>query len=221
MVVDPTRFAELAIMENYLIEFPLQYCALRFLLQWLRREKALYQHFSASPADQHVRSALAYFQVSRNFRGLGSEPGKVAFIRETLVRVRDKKGISPEEKVNELAQSLENEFGQFNLSAASKLLWLSCRDQFVIYDKRVVGALSNKLQRNFVRRDYAEYSEVWRCEYHAVEQKIEGAVSQLPNGRLFMPFCSLTDDELRQLANSPWFKERVFDIFLWEVGGDG
>ena len=208
-------------MKDYLVEFPLEYCALRFLLQWLRSEEALYQAIAFSPSDQDIRNALAYFQVSRNFKGLSSEPGKVAFIRKALVSVRGKKILSPEKKVEKLTQCLEGEFKQFNLSAASKLLWLSFREPFVIYDKRAVDALSKKLRRKFPRRDYAAYSAAWRSEYAAVESQIEYAASQLPKGRIFMPSCRLTDQELLQLAKSPWFKERVFDIFLWEVGGDG
>ncbi|PKO37723.1 MAG: hypothetical protein CVU33_11640 [Betaproteobacteria bacterium HGW-Betaproteobacteria-6] len=208
-------------MKNYRVEFPLEYCALRFLLQWLRSEEALYQAISSAPSDKDIRSALAYFQVSRNFKGLSKEPGKVAFIRKALISVRSKKALSPEKKVEKLTQCLESEFKQFNLSAASKLLWLSFREPFVIYDNRAVEALSKKLRREFSRRDYAEYSAAWRSEYAAVESEIEYAASQLPKGRIFMPSCRLTDRELLQLAKMPWFKERVFDIYLWEVGGDG
>jgi hypothetical protein len=31
---------------------------------------------------------------------------------------------------------------------------------------------------------------------------------------------NLSDQELFDLSKQSWFKERVFDIFLWEVGGD-
>jgi hypothetical protein len=50
---------------------------------------------------------------------------------------------------------------------------------------------------------------------------IEGAISNLPGGRAFMPLTHFTDTELKALSTKTWFKECVFDIFLWEVGGDG
>lgn len=206
-------------MNNYRAEFPLEYCALRFLLQWLRREEALHQAIASEPSDEEIRDALAYFRVSRNFKGLSKESGKAASIRKALITVRNDKELSPEKKVEELAQSLETEFKKFNLSAASKLLWLSFREPFVIYDGRAVDALSNKLGREFSRRDYTEYLAAWRSEYAAIDSAIERAASQLPKGRVFMPSCRLTDEELLLLAKTPWFKERVFDIFLWEVGG--
>lgn len=207
-------------MNDYRADFPFEYCALRFLLQWLHAERALYQAIASNPSDEDISNALAYFQVSRNFKGISKEPEKVTFIRKALISVCKGKTLSPEEKVEKLTRRLESEFKKFNLSAASKLLWLSFREPFVIYDSRAVNALSKKLGRKFGRRDYAAYSAAWRSEYAAVESAIECAASRLPMGRIFMPSCSLTNRELLQLAKMPWFKERVFDIFLWELGGD-
>lgn len=123
---------------------------------------------------------------------------------------------TPHEKVDALAGKFQNSFHQFNLSAASKLLWLSCREPFIVYDARAVKALA----RNFGHRfnDYTEYSNAWRKEYARAEDSIRAAVQQLPKGRIFMRSCSFTDQELLDLAKEVWFTERVFDVFLWEVG---
>lgn len=51
------------------------------------------------------------------------------------------------------------------------------------------------------------------------ETSIQSAVEQLPKGRMFMRACPLSDEELVRRAKEPWFLERVFDVFLWEIGG--
>jgi len=207
-------------MKDYRAEFPLEFCALRFLLQWLRSEEALYLAIASNPTDEDVRMALAYFQVSRNFRGLSKEPTKALFIRDALLRIRSDQKLSTSLKVEELTQTLQPHFEQFNLSAASKLLWLSFREPVVIYDNKAVKALSRKFKHKFSSRSYSQYVEAWRSQYAGLEAAIGIAVKELPKARMFMPACRLTDAELLRLANEAWFKERVFDIFLWHVGGD-
>jgi hypothetical protein len=49
---------------------------------------------------------------------------------------------------------------------------------------------------------------------------LRGVFQRPANGRAFMYQSNLSDQELFDLSKQSWFKERVFDIFLWEVGGD-
>jgi hypothetical protein len=202
-------------------EFPFEYCATRFLLQWQRHELMLYEAFSSNPTKESISKALAYFRVSRNFPDLKKTPNKLIKIKNALMDVKHgEKHQTSCEKVIELSRKFEEEFNQFNLSAATKLLWLSYRSPYIVYDKRAVKALKQKYGHKFDVRDYDEYSSLWRAEYNKVEPKLKIAIKNLPNGRPYMPNTSLTDTELTELANQSWFKERVFDIFLWEVGGD-
>lgn len=208
-------------VKNYRTVFPLTFCALRFLIQWLRREHALFRAISSNPTDQDIREALTYFQVARTFEGLSKDPSKLSSIRLALRDIRKRRSLAPVQMVVELACKLQIEFKQFNVSAASKLLWLSVREPVVVYDKRAVSALSGHFKHKFSARNYNEYASVWREEYLNHEPDIAAATRQLPKGRRFMPNCALTDSELLSLAEQSWFKERVFDIFLWEIGGDG
>ncbi len=209
-------------MKDYLEEFPFSYCAARFLRQWEKREATLYSAISSEPSQDSIAQALAYFQVSRNFAKLKSKPESIGNIRCALLDVkRNKKFPSECDKVMELSRRFESEFGMFNLSAATKLLWLSCKSPYLIYDKRAVKALKRFFQYKFDSRNYAEYALAWRTLYVIAEEGVEEAIANLKNGREFMPKTSLTDTELIKLAEQSWFKERVFDIFLWEVGGDG
>lgn len=209
-------------LENYLKKLPLVYCAARYLQQWQKHEKSLYEGMSHTPHDTDIKESLIYFKVTRNFTGLKSNPDAIGKIRKALFTVRrSQKYSSPNERVMELSNRFSNDFGSFNLSAASKLLWLSERSPYIVYDRRAVIALTRKLGHRLKdARDYDEYSTLWRDEYNSVKNEIAEAIRKLPAGRAFMPSTSLPDSALRKLANEDWFKERVFDIFLWEIGGD-
>jgi hypothetical protein len=210
----------MSVVKGYGSRFPLEYCALRFLVQWLRREKALYLAVSSNPTEEDIRKALSYFVVSRNFTGLRKEPQKIGIIRNALIEVRNSQQLSDGAKVERLASDLEKPFKKRNLSASSKLLWLSLRERVAIYDSRAVKALSGKFKHKFDKRSYQEYLVAWRSQYLEMRAAIEAAVKEIPKARTFMPACPLTDEALVTLSSENWFKERVFDIFLWEVGGD-
>ena len=148
------------------------------------------------------------------------EPETIAFILQSLIEVRNDQTLSSSaEKVNKLTENLQKRFNQYNLSAASKLLWLSYREPYIVYDARAVKALTRRFGHRFDERDYDAYSKAWRQEYGKSQASIQAAVEHLPKGRIFMRSCSLSDQELVIMAKETWFIERVFDTFLWEVGG--
>src|SRR5713226_8680421 len=102
-----------------------EFCAFQFLAQWQEDECALYNAISSAPTEKDIRNALSYFQVARNFSGL-EKSENIAFIVRSLIEVsNDHMLSSPHEKVTKLAANLQKRFNQYNLSAASKLLWLS------------------------------------------------------------------------------------------------
>ncbi len=208
-------------LDTYKSHFPFEFCATRFLCQWEKREKNLFEGLSAGPTDKLIVEALAYFQVARNFKGLTKDQKAAGRIRTSLLNVQNDVTLtSPVGKVDALVTALQNDFGKFNISAATKLLWLSYRDPFVVYDKRAITALTKKAKHRNISKNYSNYTVAWRSEYAKSEKGIVDAIANLPNGRSFMPKTSLTDANLIALSTEQWFKERVFDIFLWEVGGD-
>ncbi len=201
--------------------YPFGFCAARFLRQWEQYEQAHFNAISKDPSDDDIINAIRYFRVSRNFPGLTEDRRVAGTIRALLFDTRnDTALVSPVDKVNHLTTLFGENFDSFNLSAASKLLWLSIRSPIMVYDGRVASALSIRGGYANVIRDYENYTRAWRAEYEAVEVAIEKAIKNLPNGRAFMPYTQLTDAELVAFAEKQWFKERVFDIFLWELGGE-
>ena len=120
---------------------PYEYCALRFLMQWERKERIIHEELSRSPSPQNVRKALGYFQVSRGFPGLKTKADRVVTaLKKNSRGLNNKTVISC---VNGLADSFKRDFRKRNVSAASKLLWLYCRTPVVIKDSKATKALQS------------------------------------------------------------------------------
>lgn len=206
-------------MQTSGVKFPFEFCALRYLLQWQRKEADLHRLIRCEPPKpENVRKALRYFQVARNFNGLKD---RAELVVGALLKVRARTDLSPVEKVSQLAESFKDAGFQYNLSAASKLLWFSSRRPFVIYDSRALAALQSDYGHTADKRDYEEYCATWKKAYGSHKKAILEAVNRLPTVRAFLPGNTPPDDKLLRLVTKPWFRERVFDIFLWELGGDG
>lgn len=207
-------------MEPTGVKFPFEFCALRYFLQWQRKEASLHAHMrSSNPELPHLRKALRYFQVARNFRGLKHDP-RAEVVRDKLLEARARRDLSTEQQVVILAGSFKEAEFQYNISAASKLLWLSSRKP-IIYDSRAFTALEEEYGHKGNRKDYEAYCVSWKRAYKRNKQAVLNAVNELPKVRAFLPGDTPADDQLLALVRKPWFRERVFDIYLWELGGDG
>jgi len=202
-------------------ELPFEYCALKFLLQWEQKEKALHKQIADATAlpGETIRAALKYFQVARTFPG-GITEEAAEFIAEALLQVdNDPQFAGPEKKVRALALQFKEKFRRYNLSAASKLFWLRHRQPYIICDGRAVTALRD-LGCKFKDRNYGDYCKSWRQQYSLCQSAIRQAASRLSEVKTFVPHQQ-TEAELTALAAREWFLERVFDIYLWELGAEG
>jgi hypothetical protein len=198
------------------MNIPYEYCAYRYLELWERAEKPLYRALSGVHSAAQIRDALKYYNVARNFKGL-KEDSVAENISKKLLEIDGYKG-SYSDKVEKLAESFKVSCGQYNLSAASKLLWLRNRSPYLIYDSRAVTAL-NRLGNKLKNADYISYCEVWLREYKKRNDEISLAAHKLVNlPRKYTAAFSLTDNDLIEIVHSKWFVERVFDIYLWEIG---
>lgn len=195
---------------------PFKYCALRFLVQWFDREEPLYRRMSKDPSSDVVRETLRYFNVARSFKGLGSDK-EAELVRANLLKVKTISGVDPAEKVNLLAGKFKDDFGCYAVSAASKLLWMTNREGFLIYDSRAVSSL-RKHGFSVVNQDYGSFETVWRQVYSDHSMEIEKAVGELPKIRQWLPVWGDTSSKIESVLNQSWFSERVFDIYLWESG---
>lgn len=203
---------------NLISEFPLEYCSARFLRQWETKEKILHESLSRRLDEKIIIDALGYFQIARSFKGINDEKSQVPSQLVSALTKINSSTSNAEAKVDELATDLQSQFNKYTLSAASKLLWLKHRSPVIIYDRRAVNALSKKAGHKKIKGNYLQFTRAWRDEYSYFERDIEAAIKNIKNGRSFMPKTDLSDRQIDGLSNDDWFKERVFDIFLWEIG---
>jgi hypothetical protein len=75
-----------------------------------------------------------------------------------------------------------------------------------------------KLEYEIDKKDYRSYCIAWREEYGKKINEITVATDglfELP--RKYTPAYDLTDTQFTKLIKSKWFKERVFDNYIWEI----
>ncbi len=192
---------------------PYEFCAHKFLDLW-RDEKPLHDGMQGTPSANQITRALKHFKVARTFKGLSDAVAEQ--ISEYLVEAANSEG-TYSNRVTSLAQRFKDRFDQFNLSAASKLLWLRDRSPYLIYDARAVNALRRLGNKRF--DSYISYCEAWQREYGKRSAAISAAARGLVDlPREYTAAFLLTDSQLSELVYKPWFCERVFDIYLWEFG---
>lgn len=126
-------------MDTFL-NIPYEYCAQQYLLFWENREKKMHKYMSGAPTSDEIRYTLKHYSIARNFKGLAEDHVAIKIAHE-LLYVSNKNGGDISDKVIDLATRFEKHFNKFNLSAASKLLWLRHKRPYLIYDSRALSAL--------------------------------------------------------------------------------
>ncbi|MYN19198.1 hypothetical protein GTP81_20815 [Rugamonas sp. FT107W] len=137
---------------------------------------------------------------------------------------------SPEKQVHALAKKLGEIFPRssgkrqpFLLSAATKFLWFRGHTSIRIYDKRAVDALNALIkargETNKVNGDYKEFADEWETEYKRLLPNIRTAIRELPDVAKWsgIPEGKARDQALKD-CKRVWFRDRVFDKYLWALG---
>lgn len=188
------------------------YYAMRYLLLWHQSESAMVEGFASNPTAT-LRRVMHSFRVARSFAGLADEQ-RAKFIVGAVLSM---KSDLPAKNVSGLAKKFEKEFERRNLSAASKLLWIRHRSPYLVYDSRALRALK-RYPLKVKSADYASYEMAWRSAYEKHKTEINKSADGLVSLQPYVKHWHPTKDSLRRLVREPWFKERVFDIALWENG---
>ncbi len=90
-------------------------------------------------------------------------------------------------------------------SAASKILWMFDRDHVLIMDSRARKAFDRMRGEGVTalnQDDYLGFCERWNDGYKNCKTDIKKACEDLP-----------------QDVQVEWFRRRVFDKWLWSIGG--
>jgi hypothetical protein len=193
-----------------------EYCSLRYLLLWETEERELHAAMTDRPSPLALRASMQHFRIARSFKGVAEERN-ARLILNALDRVGNNGTSSPCDNVMALATEFQNLFGKFNVSAASKLLWLTFRSPYIIYDARAVAALRS-LGCKFENKDYPKYYAAWHSRYDQHKVEIERAAERLTTLQPFFTTWHDSEESLRAVTRQLWFHERVFDNYLWEMG---
>ena len=192
-----------------------------------------------------VKIANAY-QVSRNFPKAPDGGDSGPRLKEASKLLEKQKGpITPDNrsgKVKALADKLGEKYpkngkDQDLVSAASKFLWYKHRDPVIIYDNRAKNALyklckcsDNKLVERTKTGtglgDYGKYCCAWDEAYKEYEKEVVETCCHLV--RCLSDHKPLTEsnleieiktlDEIKEVIDSKWFRHRLFDKFLFDLG---
>ncbi|MGB6340900.1 MAG: hypothetical protein WBF32_14095 [Candidatus Aminicenantaceae bacterium] len=202
----------------------LQYCAQHYLRQWMTEERPLHEALNSEDREtilQGLSDAVRFFKVARNLpkkydvgRGLRRyEP--LLNIFQTFTTGRSPSSADFADHVDQFQRKLSSLYGRRDLiSIASKLLWLRYRDPFIIYDSRVRSAIGVS------PGDYPEFVMAWLSHFQHLESEIAVVRRSLPNLLpYFLADTADTEQVVHAACSESWFHQRVFDIYLWHIGG--
>ena len=190
------------------------YCARRYADTWSRGERPIFEEIAVGSQARRLAAlqrGAGYFRIARNFhRAFDVERGvaRLEPVLEVLDLYRTSKLnlVTMRSAVARLRVDLGVRYGGGDkLSAATKFLWLLHREPVVIYDSQARRALGAPVG------DYDRYVKLWRAGYQENQENIReswDALSQRAADRV--PF--------RPRAAPEWFRQRVYDIYLWQAG---
>ena len=101
------------------------------------------------------------------------------------------------------------------LANAFYLIWETNPSQGLRDISRADDALRQQFNARF--DGSREYATARRNAYANYEAAIATAVEELPKARVIMRTEPPLDHEILATDRETWFKERVFDTFLWEI----
>jgi len=193
-----------------------------YLNDWLYWDQPFMErlHFDRK-ADciQGLHAAAKYYKVTRNFAKIDED---IRFEKAYEELFKIEKPNDNDEAVNavlELSSSLKKIYGKNAISAASKFLWLRFKSPIIIYDSRAYECLKSRGYR-IGYGNYKSYQKAWLNEFDKVEQTISLAAAELHTVKQYSQAYSCTDDLIIKFTSERWFRERVFDKYLWFLAGN-
>jgi len=199
----------------------LQRSATQYAHYWLRKERSVVEALADGDEDTRrtaLQRAAGYFRIARNFprafdvgRGLTRLAPVHALLRAPSLRRLDRDNLT--EVVDSFRHQLGGLYGGKDLlSAATKILWLTHGDPVIIFDSQARIALGTPYA------NYDAYVDAWRDAYMSYAVAIRRACSSIPRDRALAPDPDALSERARVGVDHDWFRHRVFDIHLWNVG---
>ncbi|MDI5890727.1 hypothetical protein [Halomonas rhizosphaerae] len=197
-------------------------CALHYLNQWLDRDSYYCEALSSKDESRQLaalKKAGAFYRVARNLPGKHETEKKVVRYKPVLdvLNAIDGKGLTIENldsliiKANQAISG--NYGGRETLSLTTKFMWLKFRSPVKIYDSQARAALRTKAG------DISSFNAAWMESFQKHYAEIQACCERLFQISSYSNDPRVaTPDYIKAVGNQTWFQERVFDVYLWNLG---
>jgi hypothetical protein len=198
------------------------YFALHYLNLWISQDRDCCKAMEGSDRQRKLqllsKAAVAY-KIARNLHTRHDVERRLPRLSPVLDIIdhldrrafRGSKLVPAVEKIR--AKISDRYGGRGLLSATTKFLWLKLQSPIIIYDSQARRALRVDPD------DLEGYCIEWRRRYEQHAAQIADACLALPRASRFTKNPKMTSPEyIANTARHTWFRERVFDVYLWHVG---
>ncbi|HRY14729.1 MAG: hypothetical protein KDJ31_06245 [Candidatus Competibacteraceae bacterium] len=201
----------------------LEYCSLSYLNIWLSTDRKCCKALESGNRKEKLealKNAASAYRIARNLPSkYEEESGKNRYepVVEILETVKKPDlGVNPVAKIKEIEKAISKQYGNRSvLSLTTKFMWLTFKKPVLIYDSQARIALETPVG------DLNAFYSKWKEAYEAKKHEVAQACDKLPSVYLYsVDQQQGTKSYVEEIASSDWFRERVFDIYLWNRGLD-
>lgn len=199
----------------------IDYCALHYLNEYLRREELWLTVMRGNDERltlKVMQEFASVYRIARNFPVEHEKSGpRFQKILDLLTHLEPRQfecDVLLEQVLHYRDQISELYGGRNCLSATTKFLWLKLQSPIIIYDSQARLALGTKID------DLPAFYKDWRKAFSVYADDIAVACEKLEAVRQYsVKPARVTEEFIEKTATQRWFQERVFDMFLWNIGG--
>ena len=203
-----------------------KYYALHYLNLWVSKDRTWCEALAGPNESEKLKlgaleDAAAFYRIARNLP-IRYDEGKGLPRYQPVLKIID--ALNPADfqgekllpSIRKVRDKISAQYGRRDvLSLTTKFLWLKMKSPIIIYDSRArkaVDAAPGKID---------EYYSRWRERFNGCEQQIQDACTSLQDVHEYTENPEIaTPQYIAKTAAQPWFRERVFDVYLWHLGLD-
>lgn len=197
-------------------------CALHYLNQWLDRDSKYCEALGSGDESLQLaalKNAGAFYRVARNLPGKHEVEKKVVRYKPVLdvLNAIDENDVVIDRLDSLILESNRaisgNYGGRETLSLTTKFLWLKFRSPIKIYDSQARAALGAKAG------DISGFNAAWLECFHKHCSDVQASCERLAQVSEYSNDPQIaTPSYIKAIGKQQWFQERVFDVYLWNLG---
>jgi len=198
------------------------YFALHYLNLWLSKDRKFCEALEGQDEAAKLGAlaeAAAFYKVARNLRKVHDVENGILRYKPVLDVIDPLAPITFQgaqliPSIMDVESQISQRYGDRGvMSLTTKFVWLKMKSPIVIYDSRARKALGTN------PGDIHAYYSRWREQFNSSCNEISAACASLPRVHEYSEAPKLaTPQYIEGIASQPWFKERVFDVYLWSLG---